>query len=99
MGVISWILLGAILGLLGNRIVPERFPGGARGTAATGAAGAFLAGAFFSLLASGGSAALEPASLPVALAGGAGLLALVRKADHAEPRPAGSGANSRLRKP
>lgn len=95
MGVISWIVLGVVAGMLADRVVPGRFPGGAAGAVAIAVAGAFLSGAAFALLTSPRGAGFDPASLPVALAGAAGLLAVVRRADRAEPRAARADGKGR----
>jgi uncharacterized membrane protein YeaQ/YmgE (transglycosylase-associated protein family) len=86
MGIVSWIVLGTIVGILANWLMPGRFPGGLLGTIVGGMAGAFLGGAIFSLVTDRGVAGLDTASLLVALVGAAVLLMVVRKADHAHPR-------------
>jgi uncharacterized membrane protein YeaQ/YmgE (transglycosylase-associated protein family) len=86
MGIISWIVLGTIVGFASNWLVPGRFPGGVLGTIAGGMAGAFLGGATFSLLADRGVAGLDILSLLIAFIGAALLLTLVRKAGYTEPR-------------
>jgi uncharacterized membrane protein YeaQ/YmgE (transglycosylase-associated protein family) len=86
MGIISWIVLGAIMGFAANRVVPGEFPGGALGTTAGGVAGSFLGGAVFSLVANRGVAGFDVVSLLIAFIGAALLLTVVRKAGHAEPR-------------
>jgi uncharacterized membrane protein YeaQ/YmgE (transglycosylase-associated protein family) len=86
MGIVSWIVLGTIVGILANWLVPGRFPGGLLGTIAAGMAGAFLGGAVFSLVADREVAGLDGISLVLALAGAALLLMVVRRADHAQPR-------------
>jgi uncharacterized membrane protein YeaQ/YmgE (transglycosylase-associated protein family) len=86
MGIVSWIVLGAIVGILANWLVAGRFPGGLWGTIAGGMAGAFLGGAIFSLVADRGVAGLDGVSLLIALGGAGALLLLVRRADQAQPR-------------
>ncbi len=86
MGIISWIVLGTIMGFLVNWLIPGKFPGGVLGTIAGGAAGAFLGGAVFSLLADRGVSGFDAVSLLIALAGAAALLTVIRKAGEAEPR-------------
>jgi uncharacterized membrane protein YeaQ/YmgE (transglycosylase-associated protein family) len=63
MGIVSWIVLGTIMGFLANLFVPGRFPGGVLGTVAGGMAGAFLGGALFSLIADRGVAGFDVVSL------------------------------------
>jgi uncharacterized membrane protein YeaQ/YmgE (transglycosylase-associated protein family) len=86
MGILSWIVLGAIVGFLANWLIPGKFPGGVLGTIAGGVAGAFLGGAIFSLVASRGVAGLDVLSLLIAFLGAALLLTIVRKAGYAQPR-------------
>jgi uncharacterized membrane protein YeaQ/YmgE (transglycosylase-associated protein family) len=86
MGILSWILVGTVMGFLVNWIVPGKFPGGVPGTVAGGIAGAFLGGAIFSLIASRGVAGFDALSLLIAFVGAALLLTIVRKAGYARPR-------------
>ena len=86
MGIISWIVLGTIVGLLANWLVPGRFPGGLVGAIVGGTAGAFLGGAVFSLVAERGVAGFDLVSLLIALLGAALLLTAVRSAGYAQPR-------------
>ena len=86
MGIISWILLGTIVGLVADWFVPGKFPGGVFGTVLGGMAGAFLGGAFFSLIAARSVEGLDFVSLLIAFVGAVLLLTIVRKAGHAEPR-------------
>ena len=86
MGIISWILLGTIMGFLANWLIPGKFPGGGLGTIAGGAAGSFLGGAVFSLIANRGVAGFDVVSLLIAFVGAALLLTVVRKAGYAQPR-------------
>ncbi len=86
MGIMSWIVLGTIIGFATNSLVPGKFPGGLLGTIAGGAAGAFLGGAVFSLIAHRGVSGFDAVSLLIAFAGAAALLTVIRKAGQAEPR-------------
>ncbi len=86
MGIVSWLVLGTIIGFITNWLVPGKFPGGVPGTIAGGAAGAFLGGAVFSLLAGRGVSGFDGVSLLIAFAGAAVLLTVIRKAGQAEPR-------------
>jgi uncharacterized membrane protein YeaQ/YmgE (transglycosylase-associated protein family) len=95
MGVISWILVGASVGVLANGVTARRFGGGVHGNAASGMAGAFLAGAVFSLVAKRSAATLDVVSLLAAVVGAAALLALVHRADRAEPRSERADGESR----
>ncbi len=87
MGIISWIVLGAIMGFLANWLLPGKFPGGVPGTIVGGMAGAFLGGALFSLIASRSVSGFDIASLLIAFIGAALLLTAFRKAGYAEPHP------------
>jgi len=87
MGIVSWIVLGAIVGFAVNWLVSGRFPGGIPGTVVAGAAGAFIGGAAFSLVADRAVSSLDALSLLIAFAGAALLLTAVRKAGYAAPRP------------
>jgi uncharacterized membrane protein YeaQ/YmgE (transglycosylase-associated protein family) len=86
MGIVSWIVLGTIVGILVNWLLPEKFPGGVIGTVAGGMAGAFLGGAIFSLAADRGVSGFDALSLLIAFVGAGLLLMVVRKADSAQPR-------------
>jgi uncharacterized membrane protein YeaQ/YmgE (transglycosylase-associated protein family) len=86
MSIITWIVLGAIVGLLAHWLTPGRFPGGVPGTVIGGIAGAFLGGATFSLIANRGVSGFDGLSLLIAFAGAAVLLAILRKAGWTEPR-------------
>lgn len=86
MGIISWIVLGTIIGFLANWLIPGRFPGGLLGSIVGGMAGAFLGGALVAMIASRGVAGFDLVSLLIAFIGAALMLAIVRKAAYAEPR-------------
>ena len=86
MGILSWIVLGTIMGFLANRVVPGKFPGGVLGTVVGGIVGAFLGGAIFSLIASRGVGGFDIVSLLIAFVGAVLLLTIVRKAGYARPR-------------
>jgi uncharacterized membrane protein YeaQ/YmgE (transglycosylase-associated protein family) len=80
MGIVSWLVLGAIVGLLTNRVVPERFPGGVPGAIVGGLVGAFIGGAIFTLIAGRGVAGVDFVGLGIAVIGAAVVLGLARKA-------------------
>jgi uncharacterized membrane protein YeaQ/YmgE (transglycosylase-associated protein family) len=85
MAIVSWLVLGAVVGLLASRVQP--FPGGVAGGVAGGVVGAFIGGAIFTLIAGRGAATVDVLGLAVALVGAALLLVLARKAayPHREP--------------
>jgi uncharacterized membrane protein YeaQ/YmgE (transglycosylase-associated protein family) len=85
MGILTWIILGTIIGVLANWLVPGRFPGGILGTIGGGMAGAFLGGAIFSLILGRGVAGLDAVSLVIAFGGAALLLTLLRAVGAARP--------------
>ncbi len=75
MGLISWIVVGAIAGLLAKRIVPGPDPGRSIITMNLGMAGASLGGFVFGVLGSGVTS-FEVRSVPVATLGAVLLLCL-----------------------
>ena len=86
MGIVSWLVLGTLVGFLINWLAPGRFPGGVLGTVMGGTAGAFLGGAIFSLVADRGVAGFDAVSLVIAFAGAALLLGIAVQAGYRQPR-------------
>ena len=90
MSILGWIVLGVIIGALVNRFLPARFPGGLPGTVLGGAAGAFIGGGIFTVIADRPVSGFDLISLVIALFSAALLLSLIRKANgagtDAEPR-------------
>jgi uncharacterized membrane protein YeaQ/YmgE (transglycosylase-associated protein family) len=84
--VLSWIVLGGLVGLLADRLLRVSFPGGSVGTIAAGATGAFLGGGLARLLADRGIGGFDGTSLLIAAIGAIVLLSAIRTADHTEPR-------------
>jgi uncharacterized membrane protein YeaQ/YmgE (transglycosylase-associated protein family) len=76
MGIISWIVIGAIAGLVARRIVPGPDPGRSIITIILGMAGASLGGFVFGVLSGGEATSFEAWSLPVATLGALVLLCL-----------------------
>jgi len=76
MGIISWIALGAIAGLVARRIVPGPDPGRSIITIILGMAGASLGGFGFVVLSGGEVTRFEVGSLPLATLGAVLLLCL-----------------------
>ena len=95
MGVLSWILIGALMGLLVNRLIAGRFPGGLLGAIVGGTLGAALGGLLFSAVLGRGVVGFDPASLLIAFAGAAGLLTVLRLAGRAEPEPVSTRGRER----
>ena len=69
MGVISWIILGLIVGVLAKWIMPGQDPGGIIVTILIGIAGALLGGFISTTLGFGGVTGLNLLSLIIALGG------------------------------
>jgi len=78
MGIIAWILLGLIAGVLAKMIMPGRDPGGIIVTILIGIAGALVGGFVFSLFGGGGVTGVNLGSIIVAVVGALILLALYR---------------------
>jgi uncharacterized membrane protein YeaQ/YmgE (transglycosylase-associated protein family) len=73
MGILSWILLGLLVGALAKWLMPGPDPGGFVVTILIGVAGAFVGGFLGSLIGLGSVAGFDPRSLVLAV-GGAVLL-------------------------
>lgn len=73
MGILSWIILGLVVGVVARWIHPGNDPGGLLVTIGIGIAGAFVGGFLSSLLGLGTVTGLNPGSLLIAT-GGAVLL-------------------------
>jgi uncharacterized membrane protein YeaQ/YmgE (transglycosylase-associated protein family) len=78
MGLIAWIVLGLIAGLIAKALVPGKDPGGCFVTVLIGIVGAVLGGFLATLLGFGGISGFDWRSLLIAVAGSAALLALLR---------------------
>lgn len=78
MGILSWILLGLIVGVLAKWIMPGRDPGGLIVTILIGVAGAFLGGFVGTRLGIGDVAGFDIKSLAIAVGGAILLLILYR---------------------
>jgi uncharacterized membrane protein YeaQ/YmgE (transglycosylase-associated protein family) len=76
MGVLSWILMGLVVGILAKIIMPGKDPGGFIITICLGIAGAFVGGYLGSLLGFGAVTGFNLHSLGIAV-GGAILLLIV----------------------
>ena len=74
MGVLSWIAVGAIVGLVARRIVPGTDPGRFVVTILLGMAGASLGGFFTDILGGTGATEFNLWSVLVATVGALGLL-------------------------
>jgi uncharacterized membrane protein YeaQ/YmgE (transglycosylase-associated protein family) len=87
MSIVSWIAIGGLVGVVVERLDRGHFPGGRRGAAATGIAGALLGGGVFAVLDGRSVTALDPVTIVSALVGAVLVLAAMHEADRTEPRP------------
>lgn len=78
MGILSWILMGLIAGVLGKLIMPGKDPGGFVVTILIGIAGAFLGGFVASFFGLGTVTGFDLRSLAIAIGGAVLLLAIYR---------------------
>lgn len=78
MGILSWIIIGAIAGVLGKLIVPGPDKGGIIWTVVLGIVGALLGGWISSVLGFGGVTGFDFRSLIIAVLGAALLVIIVR---------------------
>lgn len=78
MGIIAWIILGLIVGIIAKLIMPGRDPGGIIVTILLGIAGAFVGGFIASLLGVGDFTGFNFWSLVIAVIGAIILLAIYR---------------------
>lgn len=79
MGVISWIVLGLVVGILAKWIMPGRDPGGLVLTIAIGIAGALVGGFLAAQLGLGSVTGFDLRSLAIAVGGALLLLFAHRK--------------------
>jgi uncharacterized membrane protein YeaQ/YmgE (transglycosylase-associated protein family) len=77
MGIISWIILGAIAGWVASKITGRDDRMGCLANLAAGVAGAFIGGAIVSLLTGGFTLRFDVVSFIVAIAGAVLVLAVV----------------------
>ncbi|MFN2165588.1 MAG: GlsB/YeaQ/YmgE family stress response membrane protein [Anaerolineae bacterium] len=80
MGILSWLLLGLVVGAAAKLLHPGRDPGGLLVTIALGMAGAFVGGYAGTLLGVGGVTGFDIRSLGLATAGAVLLLTALRVA-------------------
>lgn len=78
MGIITWIVMGLIVGVLAKFIMPGKDPGGIIVTILLGIAGAFVGGYIGSLLGLGAVSGFNIGSLLLAIGGAVLLLVLYR---------------------
>ena len=78
MGILAWIVLGLVVGVLAKLIMPGKDPGGFIVTILIGIAGAFLGGWIGTMLGWGSVEGFDLRSLALAVGGSIILLALYR---------------------
>jgi len=78
MGILSWVVMGLIVGALAKFIMPGKDPGGCIITVVIGIAGAFVGGFIGSFLGLGTITGFNLKSLGLAVGGSVILLALYR---------------------
>jgi uncharacterized membrane protein YeaQ/YmgE (transglycosylase-associated protein family) len=78
MGILSWIVLGLIVGVIAKFIMPGRDPGGIIITILIGIVGAFVGGFIGSLLGFGTVTGFNAGSIMLAIGGAVLLLILYR---------------------
>jgi len=78
MGILSWLVLGLVVGVAAKLLHPGRDPGGVLVTAGIGMAGAFVGGYGGTLLGLGGVTGFDLRSLALATLGALILLAAFR---------------------
>lgn len=78
MGLIAWIVLGGIAGLIAKTLMPGKDPGGCILTVIIGIVGALLGGFLATALGFGGLSGLDWRSLVIAVIGSFVLLAILR---------------------
>jgi uncharacterized membrane protein YeaQ/YmgE (transglycosylase-associated protein family) len=79
MGILSWIIMGLIVGILAKWIMPGRDPGGLVITILLGIGGAFVGGYVGSLLGLGSVTGFNLGSMALAVGGGLLLLWIHRR--------------------
>lgn len=79
MGILSWIVLGLVVGLLAKWVMPGDDPGGLIMTIVLGVAGAFVGGWIATQLGIGSVTGFNLGSLAIAVAGAVLLLFLNRR--------------------
>jgi uncharacterized membrane protein YeaQ/YmgE (transglycosylase-associated protein family) len=78
MGLIAWIVLGGLAGLIAKALLPGRDPKGCIVTVVIGIVGALLGGFLATALGFGGLSGLDWRSLVIAVIGSFVLLAILR---------------------
>lgn len=79
MGILSWLIMGLIVGALAKWIMPGKDPGGIIVTICLGIAGAFVGGFLGSLIGLGGASGFNVGTFILAIGGALLLLFIHRK--------------------
>lgn len=79
MGILSWIVMGLIVGILAKLIMPGKDPGGMIVTVLLGIAGAFVGGFISSFVGFGTVSGFNFKSMIIAVAGAVLILVIHRK--------------------
>lgn len=90
MGILSWIVLGLIAGIVAKMLLPGKDPGGCILTTVIGIIGAVIGGMISTKLGFGGIQSFDLRSMAIAVLGAVIFLALLRAL-----RPGGSGSKHR----
>ncbi|MCB0209152.1 MAG: GlsB/YeaQ/YmgE family stress response membrane protein [Anaerolineae bacterium] len=78
LGILSWIIMGLIIGALAKFAMPGRDPGGCIVTILLGVAGAFVGGFLANLLGFGSFDAFSPVGIGLSVVGAMVLLVIYR---------------------
>jgi uncharacterized membrane protein YeaQ/YmgE (transglycosylase-associated protein family) len=90
MGILSWIVLGLIAGIIAKMLLPGKDPGGCIVTTVIGIVGAVVGGMISTFLGFGGVQSFDLRSMAIAILGAVIFLALIRAL-----RPGGGGGKNR----
>lgn len=83
----SWVVMGALVGLVADTVSDAELPGGRLGSAIVGAAGAFVGGGVLTLFADRSLRGVDLLALAVAAVTAAVVVRATTRAHYAEPRP------------
>jgi uncharacterized membrane protein YeaQ/YmgE (transglycosylase-associated protein family) len=86
MGILSWIVLGLIAGVIAKMLLPGQDPGGCIVTTIIGIVGAVIGGMISTFLGFGGIQSFDLRSMAIAILGAVIFLALLRALRPAPPR-------------
>ena len=78
MGILSWIVLGLIAGIVAKMLLPGKDPGGCIITTVIGIVGAIVGGMISTVLGFGGIQSFDFRSMAIAVLGAVIFLALIR---------------------